>query len=166
MTRSRQKSLPSLGATLALALCVAGPAAAYNVYKNVDAAGNVTYSTHPPPDAQTVEQVKLKPGPTAEQQTQAWQREQKIINAAEEIQQQNEAAAAEQAASVQTAQSKVSIAEESLEQASEYRDDDWQGTVSGYRKLKESYFERVARARIELEQAQAELKAAKQRKSE
>lgn len=164
MIRTRPKLLTWLGAVLSLSL--AGPVGAYNIYKSVDAAGEVTYSTHPPSDAQTVEQVKLQPGPTAEQKAEAQQRQREVANAAKEIQQENEAAAAERAASVQTAQRKVSAAQENLDQASAYHDDDWQGTVSGYRKLKESYFDRVARARIELEQAQTELKTAKQRKSE
>ena len=164
MIRIRPNSTTVLG--VALALAAAGPSAAYDIYKSVDAAGNVTYSTHPPPDAQKVEQLELPPGPTAEQKAQAQQREQEIVGAAREIQKQNEAAAAERAASIRTAQKGVRVAEENLEQASAYRDEDWQGTVSGYRRLKESYFERVARARVELEQAQAELKAARQRKGQ
>lgn len=166
MIRARPTLLTWLGAMLSLCLSLAEPVGAYNIYKSEDAAGRVTYSTHAPADAQTVEQVKLQPGPTAAQTQQAQQRKQEIENAATQIQQENEAAAAERAASIQTAQKKVGVAKENLEQASAYRDDDWQGTVSGHRKLKEDYFERVARARIELEQAQAELKAAKRRKAE
>ena len=134
------------------------------VYKSEDTAGNVTYSTHPPSDAQRVEQGQLKADPSAEQQSEARQREQEFVEAPDQISQENEAAAAERAASIQTAQRKLSAAEKNLQTASEYRDDDWQGTVSGYRRLKESYFERVDRARMAVEQAKPERKTAKQRK--
>ena len=162
LSRMSPRVLLLLGPCLALTL--SGPALAYDIYKSVDATGNVTYSTHPPPDARMVEKVKLQPGPTAEQRAQAVQREQEIAKAADEIARENDAAEAEWAAGVQVAEVRVVTAEENLETASEYRDDDWQGNIAGYRRLKESYFDRVAHARAKLNQAHTKLKGAKQRR--
>jgi hypothetical protein len=49
------------GCMLAL---LAGTAAAEQIYKSVDAEGNVTFSNEPPAGAVNVDQVKLQPGPS------------------------------------------------------------------------------------------------------
>lgn len=58
---------------LGLAL-LAGTAAAEQIYKSVDADGNVTFSNQPPADAVDVDEVKVKPGPSAAAQQAARER--------------------------------------------------------------------------------------------
>ncbi|HYQ72124.1 MAG TPA: DUF4124 domain-containing protein, partial [Gammaproteobacteria bacterium] len=53
--------------TLVLVL-LAGPAAAEQIYRSVDAEGNVTFSSQPPSGAVNVDEVSVRPGPSAEEQ--------------------------------------------------------------------------------------------------
>jgi len=59
------------GCMLAL---LAGTAAAEQIYKSVDADGNVTFSSQPPADALDVDEVKVQPGPSAAEQQAARER--------------------------------------------------------------------------------------------
>jgi hypothetical protein len=61
------------GCMLALAL-LAGTATAEQIYKSVDADGNVTFSNEPPADAVDVDEVKVRPGPSAAEQQAARER--------------------------------------------------------------------------------------------
>lgn len=157
--RSGRMRAASVGTLLTLSL-VLTPAAAYQMYKTVDAAGNVSYSSHPPADSVSMEVVKIRSGPSAESQAEAAQRESEIEQAAGEIQQQREALEAERARSVSAARAKVSAAKTDLEAAREIRDDDRQGTVSGKRRLKPSYHERVQSAEQRYDAARANLRSA------
>jgi hypothetical protein len=47
---------------------------AEQIYRSVDAEGNVTFSNEPPADAVDVDEVKVRPGPTAAEQKQARER--------------------------------------------------------------------------------------------
>ena len=160
-TRTR---VASLGTLLTLSL-VLTPTAAYQVYKTVDAAGHVTYSTHPPADSVSMEVVKIPPGPSAEEQAEAAQRVSAVKQATEEVQQQREALAADQAQGVRAAQARVSAAKTDLEAARQFRDDDWQGLISGKRRLKQSYHDRVQSARQHYEEARVNLQSAGKRRN-
>ena len=86
-------------ACLLLLTLLAGTAAAEQIYRSVDAEGNVTFSSTPPADAAAVEAVSVPPGPSAEQQQEARERMQRQEATASEMgearanrtQQQNEA---------------------------------------------------------------------------
>jgi len=70
--------------TLALAL-LAGTASAEQIYRSIDADGNVTFSSQPPADAVDVDEVSLPPGPSAEEQAAARKRVQAQEATASEI---------------------------------------------------------------------------------
>jgi hypothetical protein len=53
---------------------LAGAAAAEQIYRSVDADGNVTFSSEPPADAVDVDEVKVQPGPSAAEQQAARER--------------------------------------------------------------------------------------------
>lgn len=52
----------------------AGTAAAEQIYRSVDAEGNVTFSSEPPAGAVDVNEVSLQPGPSAAEQQAAQER--------------------------------------------------------------------------------------------
>lgn len=63
--RDQQCSLRSWWLVSASVVCLvlaAAPAIAQKIYKSVDKDGNVTYSTTPPPDAVSTEEVSIKSG--------------------------------------------------------------------------------------------------------
>ena len=162
--RSTRIGLALIGTLLTLSL-VLTPAAAYQVYKTVDAAGHVTYSTRPPADAVNMEIVKIRPGPSVEEQAEAAQRESAVKQAVGEVQQQREALKAERAQGVGAAQAKLSAAKTDLEAARQMHDDDWQGLISGKRRLKPSYHNRVQNARQRYEDARVNLQSARKRQN-
>ena len=151
--------LPGLFALLAV-IIFSGPASAYTVYKSVDAQGNVTYSTHPPMDARSVEHVHLQPPLSRDAQQAAVRREGEIEAAAEAAAAESRARAEERAESVEATRRDVAVAKRKLEEALIMRDDDWQGVVAGGRRLKPSYHERVGRAQAELADAERRHKQA------
>jgi len=65
---SRFTQLVCTGCMLVL---LSGTAAADQVYRSVDADGNVTFSSTPPANAAAVEEVSVRPGPSAEAQREA-----------------------------------------------------------------------------------------------
>jgi hypothetical protein len=140
-------------------------AEAYQVYKTVDADGRVAYSTHPPADSVSMEIVKIHPGPSVEEQAEAAEHESAIKQATGDVQRQREALKAERAQSVGTARDELSAAKADLEAARQIRDDDWQGLVSGKRRLKPSYHDRVQSSKQRHETARVNLQSAKQRQN-
>ena len=62
-----------------------GTVAAEQIYRSVDAEGNVTFSSQPPADAVDVDEVSLPPGPSAEEQAAARKRVQAQEATASEI---------------------------------------------------------------------------------
>ena len=155
----------ALNGTLLTLSLVLTPAEAYQVYKTVDAAGKVTYSTHPPADSVSMEIIKIHPGPSAEEQAEAVQREAAVKQAVGEVQQQREALEAERAQGVGAARAELSAAKTDLEAARQIYDDDWQGLVSGKRRLKPSYHERVQSAERRYEDARVKLQSAGKRRN-
>jgi len=57
-----------------LLVLLSGIAAAEQIYRSVDAEGNVTFSSTPPANAAAVEEVRVRPGPSPEAQRQARER--------------------------------------------------------------------------------------------
>lgn len=64
------------GCMLVLTL-LAGTAVAEQIYKSVDAEGNVTFSSQPPADAVDVDEVSVRPGPSEMAQREARERMQR-----------------------------------------------------------------------------------------
>lgn len=147
-------------AALPLLLGACGAALAYNIYKSVDAQGNVTYSSSPPADANMVERVKLAPGPSQKSVAAAKEREKQIVAAGDDMSRERQAQKEAQAKGVDATHREVNKAQAALADAKEMRDSDWQGTIQGHRHLKPEYFERVQAAESRLEEAEKAYKDA------
>lgn len=78
-------TLTVLGGCTLLPLLLAGTAAAGQIYRSVDAKGNVTFSSQPPAGATSVEEVTVRSGPSAEAQREARERVQRQQTTASEI---------------------------------------------------------------------------------
>jgi hypothetical protein len=72
------------GCRLVLAL-LAGSAAAEQIYRSVDAQGNVTYSSTPPASAVAVDEVSVQPGPSEDAVREARERTRRQEEAASEM---------------------------------------------------------------------------------
>ena len=72
------------GCVLLLAM-LAGTAAAEQIYRSVDAEGNVTFSNQPPANSVTVDQVSVQPGPSDAAQREARERMQRQEATANEL---------------------------------------------------------------------------------
>jgi hypothetical protein len=60
-----------------LLVLLTGTVTAGQIYRSVDAEGNVTFSSEPPENATSVEEVDIPPGPSAEEQHEARERMQR-----------------------------------------------------------------------------------------
>lgn len=72
------------GGMLVLVL-LSGMAAADQIYRSVDAQGNVTFSNQPPANSVSVDKVSVQPGPSAEAQQEAQERIQRQEATANEL---------------------------------------------------------------------------------
>jgi len=72
------------GGALLLAM-LAGTAAAEQIYRSVDAQGNVTFSSQPPTNSVTVDKVSVQPGPSEAAQREAQERMQRQEATANEL---------------------------------------------------------------------------------
>jgi len=68
-----------------LLLLLSGTVAAEQIYRSVDADGNVTFSGSPPANAAAVEEVSVRPGPSPEAQREARERIERQQATASEI---------------------------------------------------------------------------------
>jgi hypothetical protein len=64
---------------------LAGTAAAEQIYRSVDAQGNVTFSNRPPANSVTVDKVSVQPGPSDAAQREAQERMQRQESTANEL---------------------------------------------------------------------------------
>jgi len=81
---SRFTHTVSTGCVLLLVL-LAGTAAAEQIYRSVDAEGNVTFSNQPPANSVTVDKVSVQPGPSDAAQREAQERMQRQEETANEL---------------------------------------------------------------------------------
>ena len=81
---SRYKYTVRTSCVLMLAM-LAGTVAAEQIYRSVDAEGNVTFSNQPPANAVTVDEVSVQPGPSDAAQREAQERMQRQGAAANEM---------------------------------------------------------------------------------
>jgi Domain of unknown function (DUF4124) len=68
-----------------LLVMLAGTVAAEQIYRSVDAEGNVTFSNQPPANSVTVDQVNVQPGPSDAAQQEAQERMQRQESTANEL---------------------------------------------------------------------------------
>lgn len=150
--------------SLALVLLLAaGTVGAQQVYRSIDADGNVTFSSSPPPpnSAARVDTIQLPPGPTAEQQSAAEARMRQIEADSERRAAARAERQAQQGSDVAAAQQALQQAEQELEQARVRGDGDWQTIVTGGRVPSAAYEERVKAAEARVQDARDALTRAR-----
>ncbi len=137
---------------------VPGLSAGENVYRWVDAEGNVTYSSQAPVGAADVREIEIDPGPTDEQREQAEARLQRSLEIIEETEEARSEAMQQRSEQVREAEEALTQAEQDLEEAKRVRPSDW---ILGYRTSgmrKPEYYERVKEAEAAVEEARHRLK--------
>jgi len=136
---------------------------AQTVYKSVDAQGRVSYSSSPPPAAAdaTVEKIPIDPGPSEQQQQRAAQRVKRLESITRNAEQQRQEQAARHAQVSSDAQMELRKAQIALEEAQIIGDNDWQTLATGGRVLKQSYLERVDKARRRVQQTEEAARSAR-----
>lgn len=131
------------------------------VYRSVDAEGNVTYTDTPPTGNRPVERVELPPGPSAESLRQTEQRNLEIRQAADKAQRLRLQQQERKAEQIKKAEQQLAEAEAKLAEAKVVKDEDRQKLVEGKRRIRADYFERVKQAEASVEAARNALKAAR-----
>jgi hypothetical protein len=125
--------------------------AAETAYRSVDEQGNVTFSDTPVSGAAQEEKVSIEaPAPSMEHQQETMQREAELQKAAGQA---GASRAASQADRQKAASQNVREAEKRLEDASQVREGDRQGTARGGSRLSPEYQERVRKAEEEVDRA-------------
>ena len=154
--RFKNRSPVRIAVTLLFAGTLGAPslALAEEIYKSVDADGNVTYSAVPPEEAVDTQTVSVPDAPSEVQQQEAVQREKQLQGAADSLARERSARDRQRGEMVQDVEKVRDQAKAQLEQAQVKQDSDWQGLAGGGRRLNESYFERVQNAEENLRQAE------------
>jgi hypothetical protein len=142
---------------LSAVLLLAQSAFGQEIYRSVDAEGNVTYSDQPPTGNQKAEPIELPPPPSAEQIRESEKRNKAIDQAADKAERQR--LNQEQSQDEQIAQARKALeeAEAKLAQAKLIQDDDRQSLAAGKRRIRPEYFDRIKAAEAEVEKARKRL---------
>lgn len=145
-------------------LLLTGAAGAQQVFRSIDADGNVTFSSSPPSpnSGARVDTITLAPGPTPEQRAAAEERMRQIEAEAERITQDRAARRAQQQSDVQGAREALRQAEAELVKAQERGDGDWQTLATGGRVPSAAYDDRVEQAEQRVQEARDALNRAQQ----
>ena len=149
-----------VAATALSFLCSSG-ASGQMVYKSVDAQGNVTYSSSPPPDGRHfVERVPIDP-PLPESQRRAAE------DRLEQLRSEMTAAGQARQERVESREEAVSAANRELQRVRSELDetriqdaDDWQYLSRGGRVLSQDYLDRVEQAEQRVQEAEETLREA------
>lgn len=146
-----------------LSLLFLSSAGAQTVYKSVDAQGNVTYSsTPPPPDhRETVETLHIAPPPPEAERTRATERLRRLEVESTRSDLERQEAEKKKTTSISAAEAELQKARDALENAKIQGDDDWQYLARGGRVLKQSYLDRVEQAAQRVREAEETLRKAR-----
>lgn len=149
------------GLILGGAMLLALPAAAEDIYRSVDAQGNVTYTDQPPAGTQEAEKVELSPGPSPESIRHTEQRNREINQATDKAERKRLQQERERQQRVEQARKALEEAEAKLAAAKEIKDEDRQNLAGGKRRITPDYFARVKAAKDEVEKAREALRKAR-----
>lgn len=140
------------------ALLLVQSAFAQEIYRSVDAQGNVTYSDQPPAGDQKSEQIELPPPPSAEQIQQSETRNKAIDRAADKAERQRRHQEHNRNEKIAQARKALQEAEARLAQAKVIQDQDRQNLAGGKRRIRPEYFDRIEAAKAEVEKARKHLR--------
>jgi small-conductance mechanosensitive channel len=131
------------------------------IYRHVDADGNVTYTDEPPAGTQDVEEVVLPPSPSPETISETETRNQQILRAADEADKKRTDEKRKKQATIAQKKKQLEEAEKRLEEAKVIQDGDRQNLAGGKRRISPDYFARVKAAKEEVEKARKALRKAR-----
>jgi hypothetical protein len=129
-----------------------------DVYRAVDAEGNVTYTDTPPEADRTVEKIEIQPGPSEASRFDTERRNAAIRKAMEEARAKRLERAASQNERLSKARKELEDAENELKRTKELGEDDRQYLSGGRSRIKSEYFERVKEAEEKAEAARKNYK--------
>jgi hypothetical protein len=129
-----------------------------DVYRSVDADGNVTYTDKPPEADSSVEKIELAPTPSEASRLETEERNAAIRKAMEKARDKRLEKEAGRSALVSKALKELEEAEEELKRAKEIGEGDRQTLLGGRSRIKTEYFERVEEAEAKVEAARKKLK--------
>ncbi|MES9992542.1 MAG: DUF4124 domain-containing protein [Candidatus Thiodiazotropha sp.] len=129
-----------------------------DVYRTVDADGNVTYTDAPPATDASAEKIEIQPGPSAASRLDTERRNAAIRRAVEEAQAKRLEKEASREEQLSKARKALDKAQENLEQSKEIGDDDRQYLSGGRSRIRPQYFERIKEAEDEVEAARKKYK--------
>jgi multidrug efflux pump subunit AcrA (membrane-fusion protein) len=142
-------------------MLLAMPLAADDIYRSVDAQGNVTFTDQPPTGNQQAEKVELPPGPSPASIRDTEQRIQAIDQAVSDAQRQRLSQEKQKDHRVEAARKALEAAEEKLAQAKVIKEEDRQNLAGGKRRINPEYFARVKDAKAEVDKARKALREAR-----
>lgn len=146
---------------LLLALFISGLPAqllAGEVYRSVDAEGNVTYTDTPPGTDTKIERVDIHPGPSEASRLDTERRNAAIRKAMEQARSKRMKKEASHEERLTNARKQLDEAEDALKQSKELVDDDRQHMTGGRSRIKPEYFERIKEAEEKVEEARKNYK--------
>ncbi|MCU7850726.1 MAG: DUF4124 domain-containing protein [Candidatus Thiodiazotropha sp. (ex Monitilora ramsayi)] len=149
------------------ALIIAGisffsiPTALAEIYRSLDAEGNVTYTDVPPEGEQAAERITLPPEPSDETVRDTELRNMEIRRAADSASRKRLEEKRKQSAKVDQARKRLAEAEAKLAETKVIRDEDRQKLAGGKRRIHPDYFARVNGAKLEVEKARKALRKAR-----
>jgi hypothetical protein len=131
------------------------------IYRHVDAEGNVTYTDEVPVGAKDAEEVILPPSPSSESISETETRNQRMLRAADQADKKRLEQRRKKQATIAMRKSELEKAEKRLEEAKVIKDDDRQNLVGGKSPIHPDYFARVKAAKEEVEKARKALQKAR-----
>ncbi|MEW8506737.1 MAG: DUF4124 domain-containing protein [Candidatus Thiodiazotropha sp.] len=129
-----------------------------DVYRTVDADGNVTYTDSPPNVDASVEKVEIHPGPSEASRLDTERRNAAIRKAMEEAQAERLEKEASRGERLSKARKALDEAEESLKKSKEIGDDDRQFFTGGRSRIRPEYYDRIKQAEDKVEAARKNYK--------
>ncbi len=145
---------------IGVVLCFATPIHA-EIYRHVDAKGNVTYTDEPPAGTKAAEEVILPPKPSSESIRETETRNQRMLRAADEADRKRLEEKRKKQATITQKKKELEEAEGQLEEAKVIKEEDRQNLAGGKRRIHPDYFARVKAAKEKVEKARKALRKAR-----
>ncbi|MES9828605.1 MAG: DUF4124 domain-containing protein [Candidatus Thiodiazotropha sp.] len=129
-----------------------------DVYRSVDAEGNVTYTDTPQKTDSKVEKIEIQPGPSEASRLDTEERNAAIRKAMEEARAKRLEKKASREERLSKAREELEDAEADLKRTKEFGDDDRQYLSGGRSRIKPEYFDRIKEAEDKVEAARKNFK--------
>jgi multidrug resistance efflux pump len=147
-----------LSLLVSIVLILPAHLSAGDVYRFVDAEGNVTYSDESPQTDSSVEKIEIDPGPSEASRLDTEKRNAAIRKAMEEARDKRLEKEATRNAELEMARKALEEAEKELEKAKEIDEDSRQYLSGGRSRLSPEYLERIKAAEAKVEEARKKYK--------